>query len=167
MKTLILYDSIFGNTQQIAQAMGRSFDAAEDVVTLRVSEVKLEQLMGLGLLIVGSPTRAFKPTPAVSSFLKRLPAGSNNGIKVAAFDTRISVNETPSRVRVILGLLVKIFGYAAKPIADGLTKKGGELVLPPEGFYVKDSEGPLQEGEPERAANWAKAIQKKVTIPPN
>jgi flavodoxin len=164
MKILIIYDSIFGNTQQIAQVMGRSFDAQEEVVTLRVSDVKLDQLMGLGLLIVGSPTRAFKPTPAVSSFLKWLPADSINGIKVAAFDTRISANDNPSW---ILKFFVKIFGYAAKPIADGLTKKGGDLALPPEGFYVKDSEGPLREGELERAANWAKAIQKKVTITPN
>ena len=39
-----------------------------------------------------------------------------------------------------------------------LEKKGGELVIPPEGFYVGDTEGPLLEGELERAADWAKQI---------
>jgi flavodoxin I len=51
---------------------------------------------------------------------------------------------------------IKVFGYAAKPIADLLQKIGGEFSLPPEGFFVKDAEGLLKEGELERAAEWAK-----------
>jgi hypothetical protein len=39
-------------------------------------------------------------------------------------------------------------------------KKGGELVFPPEGFLVKKSEGPLKDGELERAAEWAKGLVK-------
>jgi len=61
MKTLIVYDSFFGNTEKIAQAIGNSLSAKENIETLRVSEVKPEQLIGLELLIVGSPTRVFKP----------------------------------------------------------------------------------------------------------
>ena len=53
---------------------------------------------------------------------------------------------------------MSIFGYAAKPIADRLQKKGGELVVPPEGFYVADTEGPLLEGELKRAVDWANQI---------
>lgn len=55
--------------------------------------------------------------------------------------------------------MVKIFGYAAEPIARQLMKKGGTLALPPEGFYVKASEGPLKDGELDRAAAWARQIQ--------
>jgi hypothetical protein len=58
----------------------------------------------------------------------------------------------------ILAFFVKLFGYAAKPIADKLKKKGGELAIPPEGFFVKGSEGPLKEGELERVADWARQI---------
>jgi len=58
----------------------------------------------------------------------------------------------------IPAFFVKIFGYAAQPIAGRLEKKGGELVIPPEGFYVDDTEGPLLEGELERAADWARQI---------
>jgi hypothetical protein len=39
-----------------------------------------------------------------------------------------------------------------------LKKKRGNLVEFPEGFFVKDKEGPLKEGEPERTASWAKEI---------
>jgi hypothetical protein len=60
----------------------------------------------------------------------------------------------------ILGFLVKIGGYVAKPTADKLQKKGGDLVMPPEGFFVNGTEGPMKEGEHERAAEWAEQIQR-------
>jgi flavodoxin len=155
MNTLIIYDSFFGNTEKIAQAIGNSLGSKENVETLRVSEVKPEQLIGLELLIVGSPTRAFRPTKAIMGFLNKIPLNGLKGIKVAAFDTRISTVDVNSR---FLNVLVKLFGYAAKPIAYKLEKKGGSLVIPPEGFLVKASEGPLKDGELERAADWAKLI---------
>ena len=58
----------------------------------------------------------------------------------------------------ILNVLVKLFGYAAQPIANGLTKKRGDLALSPEGFFVEGSEGPLQDGELARATDWARQI---------
>ena len=157
MKALIIYDSFFGNTEQIAQAIGNALGSPEDVEVLRVGNVKPEQLTGLTLLIVGSPTRGFRPTPAISNLLKRIPKNGLKGVKVAAFDTRFAVDEIESYV-FILRILVNIFGYAAKPIADRLEKKGGELIIPPEGFFVGGTEGPLKEGELERAADWAKQI---------
>jgi len=64
---------------------------------------------------------------------------------VTSFDTRV---KHP---------IAKLFGYAAGRIADGLTGKGGYPVAP-EGFIVMGNEGPLKEGELERAAGWAKRI---------
>lgn len=151
MKVLIVYDSFFGNTEKVAQAMGAAIGAE----VLRVSVVQPEKLTGLDALIVGSPTRAFRPSPAIQSLLKSIPAGSLKGAKVAAFDTRVSLDEIKSP---ILRALVNFLGYAAAPIAKQLTKKGGALALPPEGFAVLGTEGPLKEGELERAASWAKGI---------
>jgi len=54
--------------------------------------------------------------------------------------------------------MVKLFGYAAEPIAKRLGRKGGELAVTPEGFLVEGTEGPLKEGELERAAAWAERI---------
>ena len=159
MKTLIVYDSVFGNTEKIAQAIGNSLSSKENVETLRVSEVRPEQLIGLELLIVGSPTRAFRPTKAITDFLNKIPLNVLKGVKVAAFDTRISTVDVNSR---FLNILVKLFGYAAKPIAYKLEKKGGSLIIPPDGFCVKDSKGPLKDGELERAADWAKLIIKTL-----
>jgi len=159
VKTLIVYDSFFGNTEKVAQAIGNSLGSKENVETLRVSEVKPEQLIGLELLIVGSPTRVFKPTKAIMGFLNKIPLNVLKGVKLAAFDTRISTVDVNSR---FLNILVKLFGYAAKTIAYKLEKKGGSLIIPPEGFFVKDSEGPLKDGELERAVDWAKSIMKTL-----
>ena len=155
MKTLIVYDSVFGNTEQIALAIGNSLGSKEDVEICRVSDIKPEQLKGLGLLIVGSPTRGFRPTPAITEFLNKIPADGLKGVRVSAFDTRISPADVNSR---LLKIMVRLFGYAAKPIADKLEKKGGTLIIPPEGFFVKDSEGPLKDGELERAADWGRKL---------
>ena len=156
MKALVVYDSVFGNTEQVAFAIKDSLGS--EVEALRVGDVEHGQLQGLEYLIVGSPTRAFNPTKAITSFLKGIPGGILGGVKVAAFDTRIDPKDVNSSV---LNFFVKFMGYAAKPIGDRLQKKGGALVVPPEGFFVNDTEGPLREGELERAAAWAKQILEK------
>jgi flavodoxin len=156
MKAMVVYDSAFGNTEKVAQAIGQALGSPENVEIVRVGNVKSEQLAGLTLLIVGSPTQKFSPLGTITSFLKGMPNNGLKGVKVAAFDTRFPESEI-EKVR-ILAFFVKIFGYAAKPIADRLAKKGGELAVPPEGFYVAGTEGPLLEGEPERAAEWARQI---------
>jgi flavodoxin len=157
MKTLVIYDSFFGNTEQIAQAIGGAFDLVGDARVVRVGDVKPEQLVELDLLIVASPTRAFRPSPAISKLLKGITSGALEGTGVAAFDTRLTEEEIASGPW-ILRKMVKIFGYAARPIADRLIKKGGKLICEPEGFFVEGMEGPLKEGEIERAGEWAKRI---------
>jgi flavodoxin len=157
MKAVIVYDSFFGNTEKIAQAVGKALGRREDVQVVRVSNVQPGQLAGLDVLIVGSPTRAFRPSPLTSKWLNSIPANVLQGVKVAAFDTRIPWDGMPA----VLRAMARMFGFAAKPISDKLQKKGGTLAAAPEGFLVKASEGPLAEGELERAAAWATQIAGK------
>ena len=146
MKALIVYDSVYGNTEKIARAIGGAITG--EVKVLRVGEVNYSELKTLDLLIVGSPTQGGITTPAIQDFLNKVSESDIKGINVAAFDTRFSTR------------LVGIFGYAAGRIADSLKKKVGTLILSPEGFFVKGKEGPLKEGELERAASWAQEIVK-------
>jgi flavodoxin len=155
MKALVVYDSVFGNTEKIARSMAQALGAAGTVDIRKVDQARPEQLAGADLVVVGSPTRAFRPTPALSAWLKALPAGILKGKKVAAFDTRISVADANS---AILSVMVKLFGWAAAPIGQRLVAKGGTLAGTPEGFYVKASEGPLKDGEEARAAAWVRRI---------
>ena len=156
MKAMVAYDSAYGNTEQIARAIGDALGPQEGVETLRVGDVTSERLAGVSLLVVGCPTQKFSPTGATNRLLKSIPKDGLQGVKVAAFDTRFTVAEIEKAK--ILAFLVKIFGYAAEPIADRLQKKGGELAVPPEAFYVSGTEGPLLEGELERAEGWAKQL---------
>jgi flavodoxin I len=144
MKVLIVYDSVYGNTEKIARAIGGAISG--DVKVLYMGEVNFTELKPFDLFIVGSPTQGGRLTMAIQDFLTNVPESTIKGIYVASFDTRLSTK------------LVGIFGYAAGKIADILRTKGGTLVIPPEGFIVKGKEGPLKEGELERAADWAKVI---------
>jgi len=146
MKTLVVYDSVHGNTEKIARAIGDAITG--EVKVLRVGEVSSSELETFDLLIVGSPTHGGRPTQAIRDFLNEAPVSAIEGTNVAAFDTRVT-----SR-------LARIFGYAAGRIAGSLKRKGGNLIASPEGFFVKGTEGPLKEGEIERAAGWAKEIVK-------
>jgi flavodoxin I len=155
MKTLVLFESFFGNTEKVARAIGTALGLT-DADLVRVSELKPGQIDGVDVLIVGSPTRAFQPCPDTKAFLKGLPSGALKGKKVAAFDTRAEMTDkTPGILKFFAG----IFGYAAEPVAKKLVKKGGIQVLEPSGFIVLGSEGPLKDGELERAAAWIKAIK--------
>lgn len=151
VKTLIVYDTFFGNTKQVAEAIGGGFDSAEVVIS-HVNDVKMEELNGVKLLIAGSPTRAFRPTKGIADFISKVPANALKGVSVMAFDTRIDSKQVNNKM---LNVMVKLFGYAAEPIGRKLEQKGGTLAKKPEGFFVMESEGPLKEGELERASKWA------------
>jgi len=146
MKVLIVYDSVYGNTERIARAIAGAITPSDGVKVLRAGEANPSELESINLLIVGSPTHGGRPTPAIKEFLSKIPANALRNIGVTSFDTRISM------------ILAKVFGYAAGRIADSLKGKGGYLAAVPEGFIVERNDGPLKQGELERAAGWARGI---------
>ncbi|HUW96158.1 MAG TPA: flavodoxin family protein [Anaerolineae bacterium] len=146
MKTLVVYDSVHGNTEKIAQAIGEAVGG--DVEVLHAGVVDPAELKTVDLLFVGAPTHGGRASPAMQGFLKEVQGSSLAGTSVATFDTRLTAR------------WVRIFGYAAGRIGSTLKKKGGTLIASPEGFFVKGTEGPLKEGEVERAAQWAEEIVK-------
>jgi flavodoxin len=147
MKVLVIYDSVYGNTEKIARAIGEAI--AGEVKVLRTAEVNLSELESIDLLIIGAPTQGGRPTKIMQDFLNQLPQ-SIKGIRVAAFDTRLTTR------------WVGIFGYAAGRIASNLKEKGGNLIAPPEPFFVAGKTPSLKDGELERAAKWAKDISKNI-----
>jgi flavodoxin len=147
MNILIVYDSQFGNTEKIAQTINNTLTPSNVVKLIHAKDAQISDLNSINLLIIGSPTQAGRPMPNIKVFLHKIPADSLKNIKVAAFDTRMKF------------FFIKIFGYAANRMAKVLQSKGGNLVVPPMGFIVKDKEGPLLPGELEKAAAWAKEIK--------
>jgi len=142
MKSLIIYDSFFGNTKLLAETIGK--ELGNDTKVIHVSDFKQEDLRGVSLLIVGSPILGWRPSEKTTAFLMSFGKDQLKGIGVATFDTRMKII---------------IHGDATKKMSEMLSNSGAEVIVEPNWFIVTGKEGPLAEGELERAKEWAKQIK--------
>ena len=145
MKALVIFDTNFGHTKLIAEKIADSLGM--DAKSLHVSKVGKSDLSGLGLIIVGSPIIGWKPTEKIMSLLEDFSRDQLKGVKAASFDTRVKLF---------------IHGDAAEKISKSLKNAGAEIIVQPQPFYVKGKEGPLFDGEVERAQGWAESILSKI-----
>ncbi len=172
MRAVIIYESMFGNTHAIADAIGKGLEPLGNVVVVPVVEAGRERLGDADLLVVGGPTHfhgmsrprtrkwatatAQKPKndlvldrdaqgPGVRDWLTSLGHGHT---KVAAFDTRF-------RGPVVLR------GRASKVISRKLRKHGFKVVAKLESFFVT-LENHLEPGEEARAQEWGKRLAARV-----
>lgn len=153
MKILVIYDSYFGNTERIALAIKDSMPESKHVLVKKISEFSTNDLEGVEVIIIGSPTRAFRPTEAITGFLKKIDVSKYRWI---AFDTGVNPNHIKSKV---LNIMVKLFGYAAPHMAKIIKKAGGVMLAEPETFYVTGNEGPLVTGEIDRFHRWIESVK--------
>lgn len=135
MKTLVVYDSNYGNTKKIAEVIAKEIGGK----AVNLAELTTREIEEVEFLVVGSPINGWRPTAKTIDFLGRT---NLSGKKTAAFDTRMKVWYS---------------GDAVKKMVKDL-KKAGATVVGSEVFYVKDQEGPITEGEVEKAAEWAKKL---------
>lgn len=170
MKALIIYESIFGNTRDVAEAVAAGLRARPEFAAVELVEVgeAPASLDGVDLLVIGGPVHAWSMTrestregareeakamdrepvskgEGIRDWLDRLPK-SEGRTRGAAFDTALHLGWMPS-------------GSAAKPAGRRLRKRGIELVADPIHFFVADKAGPMVEGELERAEAWAEALE--------
>jgi flavorubredoxin len=148
MNVLIVYDSEFGNTEKLARALGEKLavGGTAEVISVRAG---LPDLSGVELLLVGGPTQVHGVSPKLREALDALPAHALRNVQAAAFDTRIP------------GMKL-LTGSAANGIAHRLEQKGAQVLEPHESFLVLGKEGPLADGELERACDWALAIREQA-----
>lgn len=151
MRVLVVYDSSYGNTAQVANAIAEA--AAGGATAQSYKDCAPAALRGLDLLVVGSPTQGGRPTAALQRWLQAIPAGTLGNVAVAAFDTRVSSETRGAGLRFLMGMI----GYAAPRIASRLASLGGRPVGE-EGFFVEGREGPLKTGELARAGAWARTL---------
>jgi hypothetical protein len=164
MKTVIVYESMFGNTEHIAHKVADGLHrAGGQTVLTDVRDVVRDDLTDSDLLVVGAPTHAFSlsrqstrddavrqgadPARAglgVREWLGTLETAFPAGVhrpQVALFDTRVE------KVR-------RLPGSAAKRAARLVRAQGFELLDRPSSFYVADLKGPMTPGEFDRALEW-------------
>ncbi len=163
MSAVVVFESMFGNTEKIARAIAAGLRPAMDVTVTEVGDAPERLDAGVDLLVVGGPTHAFGMTrPSTREDARRrvgdqvvsrgagvrewLDAlGSRPGTLTATFDTRAEqVRHLP--------------GSAARGAAKVLRRHGFTVVGRPHSFYVLDVEGPLVDGEVERARRWGEEL---------
>jgi flavodoxin len=156
MSVLIIHDSIFGNTAQIARAISEALGANHNVRMVGCAPGLTPDLADVELLIVGSPTRGFRPTPGMQECISRLDGDQLVGLRAAAFDTRLDLETIhPIPLRWVVGA----GGYAADVLARQLRERGCVMAGEPGGFLVSGTEGPLKPGETDRARSWAAGLE--------
>lgn len=163
MAALVVFESMFGNTKMVADAVAEGLARH-----LRVEQVEVgaaPTVIGgeVELLVVGGPTHAFglsRPGTRQSAaqqadgglvsagiglreWLGTLQEGASN-VAVAAFDTRISKPRLP--------------GSAAAAAEKRLRRLGFGVIAPSTSFYVEGTAGPLLRGEAERAHRWGEEL---------
>jgi flavodoxin len=148
MNTLIIYDSTFGNTAQLAQAMADKLGEHGMARIALANEAGLTEVKEVDLLLVGGPTQRHGLSPTMKTLLEGFPRRTLQGIHASAFDTRYHMSAWKS-------------GSAAQGIASRLKRAGASMIVEPESFFVAEREGPLEEGELERAAGWAEEIYQR------
>ncbi|MBN2853617.1 MAG: flavodoxin domain-containing protein [Clostridia bacterium] len=155
MNILIIYDSVFGNTEKVAQELYDTLKENNKVEIRKVDKMNTTMVKEIDLIILGSPTRGFSPTKPMTQFVKSLET-DNDAMKVAIYDTRIDYMQIKSR---LARNIVHKGGYANQKMAKVIKNKGIRVVEPLEAFYVIESEGPLKDGELKRAKDWIEKIQ--------
>ena len=154
---LIAYDSVYGNTKQIAESLIEAVDSEHETKLLHAGEASFADLENVDLVIIGSPTHGGTFTDQIKTFIANLPAKSLEGVKAAAFDTGFERDVQTNFMKKV----IDVFGYASPKIAKKLENKGAE-VIGAKTFLVLDTEGPLKEGEIDRAKTWLLDLLKTV-----
>jgi len=174
MRSVVIYESMYGNTHHIADAIAEGLRESGDAVVVPVHDATSDVLAGADLVVVGGPTHVHgmsRPSTRTSAAdvldqpdhnpdLVLDPDAAGPGVrewleglapmttKAAAFDTRVDVAAVLS-------------GRASKGIAKGLRHHGFDLVVPAESFLVT-KETQLEPGEDDRARTWGRHLASLV-----
>lgn len=139
-RSLVAYDSTFGNTEKIARALARGLGReGMEVDCLRIDEVEIERLLEYKFIAVGGPTHIIKTSKPMKAFLERLRTVDLRGVKGFSFDTR---NESRMNRRHFLLLE----NSAARVIESMLRRRGADIIMPRRSAIVEGREGPLHKG---------------------
>lgn len=142
-RTIVLYDSNYGNTRKIAESIAGELKCEVE----SISDFCIDKLSDYDFLILGSPIIGWMPTVRMQDFLTKIKESNLDKLKATTFDTRVKLF---------------IHGDAMQKMAKRLKDDGVEIVYDSMAFYVSNSkkEPKLLEGELNRAIKWAQKINK-------
>jgi flavodoxin len=177
MRAVVVYESMYGNTHLIADAIAAGLRDGGEVVVVPVGGASEAIEAGVDLLVVGGPTHGHGMTREITrkgaveaarkpgNPLEVDPDAEGEGLrewfdatdalttKAAAFDTRFSAPPA-------------FTGRASKGIAKRLHKHGCELVAEPESFLVTKQDR-LVDNEEQRAQEWGAQLAAALAPAPS
>jgi hypothetical protein len=156
MHALVVFESMWGNTRAVAEAVARGIQ--HDTTVMNVGQAPKRLPVDVDLLVVGGPTHAFSMSrpgtrhdavqrgategpgkQGIREWLEAMP--SSEGTDVATFDTRVLT-------------MKKLPGSAAKAAGKDVRRHHLGDLVGTESFFVEDASGPLVDGELKRAESW-------------
>jgi flavorubredoxin len=147
-KAIVIYDTVFGNTEKVARALASGMkEQGIQVDIANVQKVEVNKLKEYDLLAIGGPTHKTGISEPMKDFLEKLKSVEVKGKKAFAFDTRLKI---------------RVAGSAAKKIEKELKKLGISIVKSYSSAIVVGREGPLEEGTEERFTLIAGEIAKSI-----
>ncbi|MFE6867254.1 flavodoxin family protein [Kitasatospora sp. NPDC057692] len=176
MHTVIVYESLYGNTREIAEAIAEGVhgaDPAASVDCLPVAEASAERTGSADLLVVGGPTHLRGMSSGISRRMAAAAEARKEGREEAAREARATAEGEGLRTwfrhlpDTGPGTRAAAFdtrgadegsGGAAPGIAHRLERHHYAVVAEPEGFVVEGLDGPLRPGELDRARAWGAAL---------
>jgi len=164
MKALVMYESMFGNSERVARAVAAGLEEHGEVVVRDVSSSPAGEIPDdVDLLVAGGPTHAFSMSrPNTREDAIRQGAGQG----IASLGLREWLDGLPSDLRQLacatfdtrVSRARHLPGSAARSAGRALRRRHGRLVLGPESFYVDDVAGPLGSDELTRAREWGGTV---------
>jgi menaquinone-dependent protoporphyrinogen IX oxidase len=156
MKGIVIYDTSYGNTKKIAEAIAETLkESGMEVDLFYVKDVKKLSAKDYDFLVLGSPTKFGTMSFTVRGFLGKLKSEEWTSKPFAAFDTENPENLERARIE-------KKEWSAAEKIAERLREKKMKQLLPVLKALVLGQKGPLVEGEIERTKDYARELAIKL-----
>lgn len=172
MSALVVYESMFGSTRAVAEAIGEGLERAGTVRVVEVGALVAGagggEVGAVDLLVVGGPTHAFSMSreSTRADAVKQSPDGTvisaRTGVREWLVDvaltpgTRIAAFDTKAKVKVPLP------GSAARSIERALRQKGGTPADKARTFWVEGRSG-LLPGELDAARAWGAQLASALT----
>lgn len=145
-KIILVYDTKYGNTKTVAEAIAHGIEGEGIEVDLKsVGETQPADAAKYELMVLGSPTQMGSTKKDMKKFLKSFKGIDLSGKKFAAFDTRLK-KAKKGAVNKIEAIMTK---YGAVKVTDGLVVE------------VSGMKGPLVEGSEEKANAFGAKVAKK------
>ncbi|MFX0107207.1 MAG: flavodoxin family protein [Candidatus Hodarchaeota archaeon] len=150
-RAIIIYESVYGNTKQVAEAIADGMRAAGDIETrvLKTGEVHhTDDVADFDAVLFGCPNHNQEPARNMVKFLERVAIVEMSCKIGSVFDTYTGGNK----------------GVAMKKLGKMIRKKIPGIAELTDGFsaLVEDRKGPLSEGELEKAQEFGKAFGSKI-----